>query len=47
MHSNRVEMEEKKNADSFHKLDVTFASLESFLIKKSEGTGFLYGMNFR
>jgi hypothetical protein len=47
MHSNRVEIEEKKKADSCHKLDVTtFASLEGFL-SKSEGRDFLCGKNFR
>jgi hypothetical protein len=34
-------MEEKKKADSCHKLDVTtFASLEGFLIKKVRGETF-------
>ena len=47
MRSIRVEMEEKKKADSCHKLDVTtFASLEDSL-KKNEGRDFLCGMNFR
>ena len=40
MHSNRVEMEEKKNADSFHKLDVTtFASLEEGFLGKKKVRG--------
>jgi len=49
MDSNHVEMEEKKKADSCHKLDVTtFASLEGFLRKKkSEGKDFVCDMNFR